>query len=840
MLFYYDWRFNRSKICPRRLRAMPPAKIEGRIPFPNGISKRFSADTRKQCDVQRPCTMCQRAKTNCIGSAARNTRRGLGRSSPANGIRARSNTQISPVHESHVSDAVDMTQDRDGRLQNPMGPCCDDHQVDKEGASEVPSSTTSALVETAFLYNKGSSPSNGQPQTTPTGQTIRSSIPEPAVTSNINQDYPREAINAPVQRGRIPRRPTSAKLQERLISVLPGPEAMNLLVDTYFDRAHWFLLVLHQQDFRQRLQDLHNRPEAFRTGDKSSAGFLAVLLTVLCIGLQYLGPYRRSLLRAHGIQEEELQNSVLAVLEESFLAIVSLGSLEAVQSCVLLGTFYLYHSDPTTAWSICGCALRLAQTLKLHRKQPAHRMEEARTLSAEDTHHLEARNRCWWALYEVETFCCMLYGYTCNTSLDAECDVDVVGSERDSAASRPLVSDQLPPFNLLAYKGIMSKLSQIIKRALVELYGPWTSPQSNITQNMQRKDQRHRLLQSVGDLDRRLSLWYAELPPQLSMETTHARSYETIEEYEKDIGGSGEVFNSNIISLQALSLKLAYENAIILVHRPLLAYNLNRPALQISPKNTPQTRETSSANQYQESLNACRHAALQTADIGSSPAFPFAVQSYAAAFMSTHLFTAGVTLCLSAIIEPLTEQASQAKRGLQRIFNSQNDPVAEPLASPHVTDILERLIRLVQEKELACILGPMNDTSKRCDVRPLNHHDYNVRQAQTDIGQANTLQETTSTPSHLLPSNTQQADNPNETREHPEVSSQQTFSHGHFAPTGVAQDFENVLSSLSTEQAQTGCDSSDPFMYLGNASMGFDQEQAWMWSMDPWSQVWDA
>jgi hypothetical protein len=30
------------------------------------------------------------------------------------------------------------------------------------------------------------------------------------------------------------------------------------LVDNYFDRIHWFILVFHQDDFRKKFQDLYH------------------------------------------------------------------------------------------------------------------------------------------------------------------------------------------------------------------------------------------------------------------------------------------------------------------------------------------------------------------------------------------------------------------------------------------------------------------------------------------------------------------------------------------------------------------------------------------------------
>lgn len=547
------------------------------------------------------------------------------------------------------------------------------------------------------------------------------------------EDYSPVDINGPVQRGKRPLRPTYLRLQQRLLSVLPGSEATNLLVDTYFDRAHWFMLVFRQQKFRQQLRQLQNDPYLHQDGGTSTAGFIAVLLPVVCIGLQYLGEYRENLLATYGIRREALQHEIIAALEESFLNIVSLGSLEAVQSCVLLGTFYLYHSESAMAWSICGCALRIAQAIKLHRSWPP---SDGKQYSQSDRilQQISERKRCWWALYEVETFCCMLYGYTCSIR-DEDCDMDFLTHQGEDLIEGHPEARPTPAFTLLSYKVNMSKLSVILKTALSKLYGHGTGPQNSARRNIRPGEMQQELFSSIGYLNRRLDLWHTELPPELTIHTPDHSGYENIDQSERDVGGSGQPFDSNIVQLQALALKLAYENAQILVNRPLFTYKLNRMPGHIRQSKTPDGRDVENSHAVQESFRICRQAALRTAEIGEDSAFKFAFRSFAAAFMSTHLFTAGVTLCLSAIIEPLTEHATQAKVGLQKLFSLQNDPTSEPLASPHVTKVLKRLIRLILEKELLDILGPKRQTALQTvgtrQASPKNH----VNNASDDCSQ---------------------------------------------------------------------------------------------------------
>lgn len=544
-------------------------------------------------------------------------------------------------------------------------------------------------------------------------------------------------INGPVQRGKRPRRPTNARIQEKLIALLPGKEVTNLLVDTYFDRAHWFILVFRQQEFRQKLLQLHEDPSLFRGNDVPSAGFLALLLAVVCIGLQYVGKYRESLLRLHGVHKEALQDDIVAVLEESFLAIVSLGSLEAVQTLVLLGTFHLYHCDPAAAWSICGCALRISQALQLHKKWPPF-TEMHHHLSPEVLRQIEARKRCWWAIYEVETFCCMLYGYRCSI-LDSDCDMDFLADFPQHA----LDTNPEIEFTLLAYKGFMSRLSVIVKTALNELYTRRTDSQEPgyLVAFANRREQ---LLRSVSNLDRRLALWHADLPIQLRVGLAGTYGYDNVEQSERDVGGSGKIFDQNITQLQAISLELAHQNAKILIHRPLLTYKLYNFPAAVQFGESDRSEHQDSTDGVHQSSQTCGSAAIQMVEVGNHSAFKFAVRSYAAAFLSTHLFTAGVALCLSAIAAPLTDQASQAKLALRKLFQLLSDPDAEPLASPHVTKILKCLMLAMLEREMSDIQGSATGIPPaRAERRPTSHvgtdHVYNKTRSTVDETNSATL-----------------------------------------------------------------------------------------------------
>ena len=210
----------------------------------------------------------------------------------------------------------------------------------------------------------------------------------------------------------------------------------------------------------------------------------------------------------------------------------------------------------------------------------------------------------------------------------------------------------------------------------------------------------------MAELDTRLQLWKDNIPPRLQLDRANppAPTYTSAEEMDKDIGASGPGFENHIYQLQALALALAYENARILVHRPLLSYKMI-------------TRNPNSMGSHM-SLQACRDAALSTSRLGLMPIFTMASDTYATAFIGMHTFTAGVTVCILASIEPLTLQSQQSKIGLNQLMSMQMSLKAKSGFAAQGLDILKRLTRLVMKKEMQEILNPrptqptVNDVSE--------------------------------------------------------------------------------------------------------------------------------
>ncbi|KAI9736950.1 MAG: hypothetical protein M1834_000539 [Cirrosporium novae-zelandiae] len=654
---------------------------------------------RLKCDIQRPCMTCRRAGAKCENVQINRWRHQYGKESAHY---VSQNVSTSPCQQKTPAtrkgaglETPEASQPEHELSKTPKPSSIDvnhEHTPSCEGSRSrtpqniehlEPSSSTLEFVKEARL------------PIPPLAFHFHSSD---ALDTSPTSALPGGRVYTPMLR-RSRHLPTA-----KLIAVLPTHKATSLLVDTYFDRVHWFMLVFHQTAFRAKFGALFSTGSYQGTDGDGDFGFVCSVLTVVTLGLQYTCPYRKKILSDLNIDTDLLMEQLLSTLRSVVFDLVSVGSLESAQVCILLGSFYLYHGDPGPAWPIIGCALRIAQALRLHRRQDIFSNLSTSQEVAEQTS--EEKKRCWWALFEIDCFCSMVYGYPLNVS-KRNCDVDLLdpfakpGSERGKSQA-----DQAPREpTLLSYKFHMSELSLILTDILSELYSP-SHGTLIFTRNLSRKDGYVQdLVAKVAHLDGRLKQWRSTIHPKMLLEDSLmiGAAYSSTDQMHADIGASGPVFERHVMRMQAMTLTLAYENALIVTHRPLLSFRLAQPSISsdITRQITPMFR---AADPFRYSLETCRQAAFQTANISRLPVFHEALDTYAIAFVGIHLFTAGVTLCLMASYEPLTLQAHEAKAGIRRILTMQAALRSKSVLVSQGFDILRKLAKLVFSKELEKML----------------------------------------------------------------------------------------------------------------------------------------
>jgi len=309
----------------------------------------------------------------------------------------------------------------------------------------------------------------------------------------------------------------------------------------------------------------------------------------------------------------------------------------------------------------------------------------------------------------------MVYGFPLNTS-DADCDTEPLDpSDPWSIAADGQLSSSGQP-SLLLFKCSMSELSRIVKTIIEELYSFRQSKRSANSDSTPHGPSARiqAIVKKVAVLNARLSRWHSRLPSRLKLEkfviphdqrpSDQNKQHRTNIEQESLASG----FEEHLFRLQAISLKLAFENARILIHRPLLSYKV------MSPSGSSSVAESLRHDPSSAAIDICRDAALQISCAGSMPVFKEATTTYAANFIYLHILTAGVTLCIMASINPLSRSSLESKLGIRRLMQMQVSLKSDSVVANQGFQLLRKLFALVMKKETDMMLtvgDPGNELS---------------------------------------------------------------------------------------------------------------------------------
>ncbi|OOQ86591.1 putative Zn(II)2Cys6 transcription factor [Penicillium brasilianum] len=424
----------------------------------------------------------------------------------------------------------------------------------------------------------------------------------------------------------------------------PSKQTLDYLVDAFFSAVDWFMMVFHEEDFRQRYEELMTSTHVSSLEDNNN---LWITLLVLGLGAHYSSLGRRE---PHGRSHmQQLSKDILGRVEQQFLRIISSADEEAVQICVLLGSFYLFNGRPTAGLGILGSGIKIAQVLRLHREGTILGISPAR---------LESRRRSWLALEVFDKYAAIAFGRPCSID-DSDCDVTTVSEIKTNKEEPHRQAVRLD------YHRWKFRLYRIVGRFLG------------------RRLQTNRL-ESVQSIHAQLISWQTQLPENLRLERYKDKSTQD---------------TPSLLQMQALALQLTYDNIQIILHRSLAfgsgsrVSNADRlpddlPKSALSRKQLFQSAlRTSELNDYSHVLHACG-------------------KTHAAMHVGICLFTAGVVLCAFAISEPLSATSEAAKNGVMNILRFQHDPILnQHLLSAQSVKILEDLVTVLLRSEHSFIRG---------------------------------------------------------------------------------------------------------------------------------------
>ncbi|GAM33905.1 hypothetical protein TCE0_013f01143 [Talaromyces pinophilus] len=494
-----------------------------------------------------------------------------------------------------------------------------------------------------------------------------------------------EDIGRSLTRGSIPGDMESVTLDSstpwRLKDLeLPPEPIMPLLIEAYFSRFHWYILLFHEPSFWNKTYKVYCQP-TWRRRDLSD---VVTVLIVAALGLQSVLQdstwHGHNTFRIHHINHRQLLLDLVSEVRFHLIDLLANPRIEAVQVCTLLSCFYMFHSSPGLGWSTSGMAVRAAYALALHTKAPA----------SQDRIAAQIRYRCWNHITVGDSFVTMIYGRP--ASVDAAF-ADLHELEHTDDLTIPPVLLDLTGFSecgditsKVTFHQMKFRLYYIIRQALnrFRLLRP-SQPNTN--------DDLVAISQEIKDVEASLAQWCQELPSLYNFEDWSLADRWAQLEYSLQNRPADIQEHAEIILLQAAMIQLLYDGAVILTHRPLLKYQVK-----------PMRFSRSVIDSMQKSLDAVIGAALR---ISSFPVHKFE-KHFVVSIVFHYLFMAGVILCIIPTSQPLTNTAQEAKAGVVRIIHASRAMAQHNRISRQTDKLLTELLKIAVQRET---LAALDNTS---------------------------------------------------------------------------------------------------------------------------------
>lgn len=448
---------------------------------------------------------------------------------------------------------------------------------------------------------------------------------------------------------------------------------------------------MNEHTFRARLQQIQ---KTARITDRQIP-FVILVLVVLVLGAQYMSADDFERYESCMSRDMLLQH-LLRCIETNIFYLFDYNNVDSVTTLLLLASNYLYHQRPSRAFAMVGAAVKSAQAMNLHNEL---------AWGSIDVSERETRRRLWWFLVScdkyvvvalviefrrsstnLESFISLGVGRPSSIDLN-EVRVELPSNSEDMSAACPGFASQEQseglerPVTALAYHVQKARLYQIIASMVRD------------TWFLEGRDQ-NVISERIREVHSRLIEWERNLPRELCLGNLQS------------VHGSAEPTEIlRIFRLQALALSVSYDNIQINLHRPLLLQN--RSIINLASALDTNTSLTVSNDGFEtESFSVSRRQCWESALRIST-----VVEQSHAILQEAHLtpfgahagmssFTAGVTLALFALSDPLGSEAAFAKRGIARIMRVSRSPGHKAAVWAQAASILEDLLRLIAAEEL--------------------------------------------------------------------------------------------------------------------------------------------
>ncbi|KAH6694083.1 hypothetical protein F5X68DRAFT_128374 [Plectosphaerella plurivora] len=334
-----------------------------------------------------------------------------------------------------------------------------------------------------------------------------------------------------------------------------------------------------------------------------------------------------------------------------------------------------------------GTTIRAAQFIGLN--------QEAQWGNIDDVEK-QARRYVWWSVFIGAGFISMSWGMPPMLA-ETDCNIRHPHDGEETSEQCPGFSSlekredgELHPVTIGSYNRYKADMYKIAISIMHQVYfGQHQGPED--------------LCQRVIKLHKRLLVWEGGIPLELRVES-----------HPREVPGDTAVEPlRRVFALQALTLRVSYDNVQILLFRPLLSTGGVPKSRFPTRQNSPAPASTTQMNQdnVPEPIRSiaqrqCWTSATRTSLLSQSlDILSLSQFNFPAIHVGVHAFSAGVMLGLMALQAPLSARGQESKRGIARIVQI---PKATKLKShvwTQMTQVLTDLMHVIAGEETKALIA---------------------------------------------------------------------------------------------------------------------------------------
>ncbi|RMD43775.1 hypothetical protein DV735_g1281, partial [Chaetothyriales sp. CBS 134920] len=461
---------------------------------------------------------------------------------------------------------------------------------------------------------------------------------------------------------------------------MPPVAVMEAMINAYFDRFHWFILLFHPPSFLRQARLIISRS----SWPRHELGTVLTTLMVAALGLQCTAhdpawQGRDKLARAC-LDPLKLVADILSEVSRHLIQVLEDCEIETIQVYTLLAVYHISHGSPNLAFAYSGVALRIGHGLSLQSNRPSN----ATVVS-------EVAKRCWNHLMAAETFSSMIYGRSIPYAQDFTSPHHILDMD-----DMMLESGLAPGCSSLTW-ATFHRLKNRIYTCLQDSLRSFSQLHRQAPISPEYSE---RLAKVVRWAKLSLEEWRQTLPPFFDY---HKWPNEDPESQFKN-GTTTLSREQQVLCLQATTLQIIYDSAVIFVNRPLLEHRIHAPE--------------SEGGENEETFTVLHESVSAALRISRVPILKFE-HEMALSFLLVHSFAAGVILCLPPTCYPFSQMAQDAKSGVLNIVRASKSLMHRSAIAKSSQEILTNLLKVTLDREID-IASDISQTNERLYMMPLD------------------------------------------------------------------------------------------------------------------------